>query len=103
MNLPRDVSGNDLVKALRSLAYLPTRQSGSHIRLTTEEKAAITLRSLHDSLKLGTLASILDDVAEHHGMTHMIYCCNSVSDHSTNSSAHNQSSFDTYGELAPYS
>jgi len=70
MKLPRDVSGNDLVKALRPLGYLPTRQSGSHIRLTSEEKGShhITIPK-HDSLKLGTLASILDDVAEHHGMS----------------------------------
>ncbi len=70
MKFPRDVSGNDLVKALKSLGYLPTRQSGSHIRLTTEEKGShhVTIPQ-HDSLRLGTLASILDDLAEHHGMT----------------------------------
>jgi len=70
MKVPRDVSGNDLVTALRSLGYLPTRQSGSHIRLTTDEKGShhITIPK-HDSIKLGTLASILDDVAEHHAMT----------------------------------
>jgi len=69
MKLPRDVSGNDLVRALKSLGYLPTRQSGSHIRLTTEEKGShhVTVPK-HDSLKLGTLASILDDVAKHRGM-----------------------------------
>lgn len=70
MRFPRDVSGSDLVKALRSLGYLPTRQSGSHVRLTTEKNGShhVTIPN-HDSLKLGTLASILDGVAEHHGMT----------------------------------
>jgi hypothetical protein len=33
MKLPRDVSGTDLVKALRSLGYEVDRQRGSHIRI----------------------------------------------------------------------
>jgi len=69
MKLPRDVSGNDLGRALKSLGYLPTRQLGSHIWLTTEEKGShhVTVPK-NDSLKLGTLESILDDVAKHRGM-----------------------------------
>jgi predicted RNA binding protein YcfA (HicA-like mRNA interferase family) len=35
MKLPRDVHGADLVRALAKLGYQPTRQAGSHIRLTT--------------------------------------------------------------------
>ena len=70
MKLPRDVSGSDLVKAMRTLGYLESRQSGSHIRLTTEEKGShhVTIPK-HDALKLGTLASILDDVAGHFGIS----------------------------------
>jgi hypothetical protein len=34
MRLPRDLSGQDLVKALRKLGYQTTRQTSSHIRLT---------------------------------------------------------------------
>jgi predicted RNA binding protein YcfA (HicA-like mRNA interferase family) len=30
MKLPRDLSGNELAKALKSLGYLPVRQTGSH-------------------------------------------------------------------------
>lgn len=37
MRLPRDVSGADLVKVLKQLGYESTRQTGSHIRLTTRE------------------------------------------------------------------
>ncbi len=33
MKLPRDVSGSDLVKALRRLGFTQRRQEGSHIRL----------------------------------------------------------------------
>ena len=69
MKIPRDVSGADLVKALKVLGYLPTRQSGSHIRLTTAERGThhITIPN-HDPIRLGTLASILDDVGDHHKM-----------------------------------
>jgi predicted RNA binding protein YcfA (HicA-like mRNA interferase family) len=34
MKLPRDLSGNALAKALNSLDYHVTRQTGSHLRLT---------------------------------------------------------------------
>lgn len=37
MKLLRDVSGDDLVKALRALDYEVTRQTGSHLRLTTTQ------------------------------------------------------------------
>lgn len=66
MRLPRDVSGQQLTRALKSLGYETTRQSGSHIRLTTAENGEhhITIPN-HDPIKIGTLASILDDVAAH--------------------------------------
>ena len=34
--LPRDVSGQELVAALAVLGYEVTRQTGSHVRLTTQ-------------------------------------------------------------------
>ena len=37
MRLPRDLSGTDLAQALRALGYRVTRQTGSHLRLTTSE------------------------------------------------------------------
>ena len=37
MRLPRDLSGNDLAQALHKLGYSITRQTGSHLRLTTQE------------------------------------------------------------------
>ena len=68
MKLPRDVSGVQLIKALRSLGYEISRQSGSHIRVTTSMQGThhVTIPK-HDPLKLGTFASILDDVSAHHG------------------------------------
>jgi predicted RNA binding protein YcfA (HicA-like mRNA interferase family) len=70
MKLPRNVSGDGLIKALARLEYVPSRQRGSHIRLTTQLNGThhVTVPR-HDSLRVGTLAAILKDVAAHHGLT----------------------------------
>lgn len=69
MRLPRDVSGGELVRALRTLGYEITRQSGSHVRLTTQRGGEhhVTL-PMHDPLRVGTLSGVLADVARHHGL-----------------------------------
>lgn len=66
MKLPRDLSGADLAKALTRVGYRSTRQSGSHIRLTTDTPSQhhVTVPA-HDALKVGTVAGILSDVAAH--------------------------------------
>lgn len=68
--LPRDLSGAQLVHALRSMGYRVTRRSGSHIRLTTNENGEhhITIPA-HDPLRVGTLNGILVDVATHAGLS----------------------------------
>lgn len=38
MKLPRDLSGRELAQALRIFGYEITRESGSHLRLTTTEQ-----------------------------------------------------------------
>lgn len=70
MKLPRNLSGAELIKALEKLGYKPTRQSGSHVRLTSllTKEHHLTV-PLHDPLRIGTLSAILADVAAHHGMT----------------------------------
>lgn len=70
MRLPRDLSGADLVKRLGRFGYSVTRQTGSHMRLTsaTHGEHHITIPN-HDPLRLGTLAAILASVAAHHGLT----------------------------------
>lgn len=70
MRIPRDLSGADLVKRLGRLGYEVTRQTGSHIRLTSrvEGEHHVTIPN-HDPLRIGTLAAILDGVAAHHGLT----------------------------------
>lgn len=67
MRLPRDVSGEALAARLVRLGYSVTRQTGSHLRLTTQRDGEhhITIPR-HSSLRVGTLADILDDVARHH-------------------------------------
>lgn len=67
MRLPRDWSGEDLVKRLKKFGYLPTRQTGSHVRLTrsnVQVEHHVTIPK-HKALRAGTLNSILSDVAEH--------------------------------------
>ncbi|MCU0235252.1 MAG: type II toxin-antitoxin system HicA family toxin [Thermoanaerobaculales bacterium] len=64
--LPRDISGRQLAKTLSSLGYEVTRQSGSHLRLTTTVNGEhhITIPN-HDPLKVGTLSGILREIANH--------------------------------------
>ena len=64
--LPRDLGADELVSALSRVGYLPTRQTGSHIRLTTEESGQhhVTVPR-HNPLRVGTLANVLADVAGH--------------------------------------
>ena len=66
MKLPRDLSGNELAKALSHLGYRLTRQTGSHMRLTTGigGEHHVTVPA-HDPLKPGTLNSVLRSVGEH--------------------------------------
>ena len=70
MKTPRDVSGPDLVKALRVLGYERIRQEGSHIRLTTPRDGEfhVTVPN-HQPLRVGTFKSILKLVAVHHLLT----------------------------------
>lgn len=66
MRLPRDLSGEQLAKALPVFGYGVTRQTGSHLRLTTTEGGEhhITIPR-HNPVRVGTLAGILGDVAAH--------------------------------------
>lgn len=72
MKLPRDVSGVHLVHALTKVGYTVTRQKSSHIRLTTHRNGEhhVTVPD-HGTLKVGTLAGIVADVAAHLGVDRM--------------------------------
>ena len=69
MKLPRDMGGEELAALLGRYGYTVTRQTGSHMRLTTQEGGEhhVTIPR-HKPLRVGTLNSILKDVAQHLGM-----------------------------------
>jgi predicted RNA binding protein YcfA (HicA-like mRNA interferase family) len=71
LKLPRDLSGEDLARALRRYGYELTRQTGSHMRLTSKRKGTehhVTIPA-HHRLKIGTLSQILGDVATYLDLT----------------------------------
>jgi len=69
VRLPRDVGGEELALLLRGYGYQVTRQTGSHMRLTTTQEGEhhVTIPR-HGTLRVGTLSAILSDVAEHLGL-----------------------------------
>lgn len=70
MKVPRDLDYQEIIQILTPLGYSITRQTGSHIRLTTELKGEhhITIPA-HRPVKIGTLNSILLSIADHFGYT----------------------------------
>jgi Predicted periplasmic or secreted lipoprotein len=70
VRLPRDLTGTELVQRLGRAGYVVTRQTGSHMRLTSAVQGEhhVTVPR-HDPLRLGTLAAILDAVAAHRGVS----------------------------------
>jgi predicted RNA binding protein YcfA (HicA-like mRNA interferase family) len=65
--IPRDLSGQELVKLLKRYGYMPFRQKGSHMRLIsyyrqTEHK--ITIPD-HNYIKIKTLNNILSDISDY--------------------------------------
>jgi predicted RNA binding protein YcfA (HicA-like mRNA interferase family) len=70
VRIPRDLTGDELVKLLAPLGYRVTRQVGSHMRLTTLEPSEHSLTvPRHNPLRIGTLGEILNDVASHLGIS----------------------------------
>lgn len=70
MKLPRDLSGEALAQSLKKLGYRTVRQTGSHIRLTTQQNGEhhLTIPN-HSPIKIGTLNAILRDIATHFELT----------------------------------
>jgi len=65
MKLPRDMGGEELAALLGRYGYEITRQTGSHIRLTSSAKGFEhhTTIPQHKPLKVGTLGSIVNEIA----------------------------------------
>jgi predicted RNA binding protein YcfA (HicA-like mRNA interferase family) len=67
MKLPRDMGGEELAALLGKYGYKLTRQTGSHIRLTSNSKGFehhITIPR-HKPLRVGTLSSIVNEIADY--------------------------------------
>ena len=67
MKLPRDMGGEELAALLDKYGYKITRQTGSHIRLTSTSKGFdhhITIPR-HKPLRVGTLSSIVNEIADY--------------------------------------
>ena len=67
MKIPRDMSGNDLIKLLcKNWGYAIVHQVGSHVILQTNtpSRQRIAVPN-HSVLKIGTLHGILRSVATH--------------------------------------
>jgi predicted RNA binding protein YcfA (HicA-like mRNA interferase family) len=69
--VPRNISGRDLAKLLKKYNYQIVRETGSHLRLISKRQGTehkITIPD-HSPVKIGTLNSILDNVADYLQMT----------------------------------
>jgi predicted RNA binding protein YcfA (HicA-like mRNA interferase family) len=65
VKLPRDVNADHLIQLLGKYGYVTTRQSGSHIRLTSNYKTSVHHITVpnHNPIKIGTLSGIISDIA----------------------------------------
>jgi predicted RNA binding protein YcfA (HicA-like mRNA interferase family) len=70
MKIPRDLSGEDLVRLLcRNWSNRVVHQVGSHIVLETETPSHQRIAvPAHKNLRLGTLSVILRAIAKHKGV-----------------------------------
>jgi predicted RNA binding protein YcfA (HicA-like mRNA interferase family) len=66
MKLPREICGMELAGFLKRYGYEISRQTGSHMRLTTIRLGEhhVTIPA-HQALKVGTLEGIVNAVAGH--------------------------------------
>lgn len=70
MKTPRDLSWQDVVRALARRGYAVVRRRGSHIRLTTSLGGTHHLSvPAHDPIRVGTLEGIVTEAAQHFGTT----------------------------------
>ncbi len=69
MKRPRDISARELIRRLKPFGYEVTRQSGSHIRLTTQVRGEhhITIPA-HRDLTVGKINDVLWAMVQHFGL-----------------------------------
>ncbi len=71
MKTPRDISGRDIIKALKVFGYETVRQNGSHIMVTSIKNGEHHLViPNHNPVKVGNpLIAIISQVAQHFELT----------------------------------
>ena len=72
MKLPRGMGGDELAALLGQYGYRVTRQTGSHMRLTSSARGSehhITIPE-HKPLKVGTLDHIVSEIAAYLEIEH---------------------------------
>jgi predicted RNA binding protein YcfA (HicA-like mRNA interferase family) len=70
MKLPRDTSGDRLVRVVQELGYVVVRQKGSHVRLTHPgPPQAHVVVPMYRQIKVGTLHNILQTVGEQRSLS----------------------------------
>ena len=69
MKRPRDLSARELIKLLKPFGYTVTRQTGSHLRLSTEQNGQhhITFPSKRN-LTIGKINAVIWDLVRHFGI-----------------------------------
>ena len=65
---PRNVTGQQLIRALQRLGYVFVRQQGSHMRLRPPTPGKPVTVPNHNPIRVGTLEFILSDLAAHLGV-----------------------------------
>ncbi len=63
MKLPRDLTGEELLRGLRRIGYVLDRQAGSHMiaKCASPRPHSVTVPN-HKPLKIGTLSAILHEI-----------------------------------------
>lgn len=68
--IPKNITGQDLIKKLLVLGYYEVRQKGSHIRIkTTQNGSHSETIPNHKPLREGTVNKILNNISKHFGIT----------------------------------
>ena len=70
MKLPRDLTGEELLRGLRRIGYVFDRQAGSHMiaKCVSPRPHSVTVPN-HKPLMVGTLSAILHEIALQRGLS----------------------------------
>lgn len=70
MKLPRNVTGERLARVLERIGYERIGQRGSHLHMMTRDHGEHhVVVPIHRPIKVGTLSSIIRDIADHQGLS----------------------------------